>query len=53
MAQPKKQKSSRKTGFGRNHLLEKLRNRVNAHSPVKARTTSANKKALAKAKKAE
>lgn len=53
MAQPKKQKSSRKTGFGRSHLLEELRKRVNAHSPVKARTKSANKRALAKTKKAE
>lgn len=39
MAQPKKQKSARKTGFGRNHILEKLAARVNGKSPVKVRLT--------------
>lgn len=39
MAQPKKQKSRRKTGFGRNHILEKLAKRVNGTSPVKVRIT--------------
>ena len=39
MAQPKKQKSRRKTGFGRNHILEKLAARVNGTSPVKVRLT--------------
>lgn len=35
MAQPKKQKSNRKTKFGRNHILEKLAKRVGRTSPVK------------------
>lgn len=39
MAQPKKQSSPRKTGLRRSHLLLKLARRVNAKSPVKARTT--------------
>jgi hypothetical protein len=39
MAQPKKQKSARKTGFGRNHILEKLAKRVNGMSPVKVALT--------------
>lgn len=39
MAQPKKQKSARKTGFGRNHILEKLAKRVNGKSPVKVALT--------------
>lgn len=39
MAEPKKQKSARKTGLGRSHLLLKLARRVNQTSPVKARTT--------------
>ena len=39
MAQPKKQKSARKTGFGRNHILEKLAARVNGKSPVKVALT--------------
>jgi hypothetical protein len=39
MAEPKKQKSKRKTGLGRSHLLLKLARRVNGTSPVKARTT--------------
>ncbi len=49
MAQPKKQSSPRKTGLRRSHLLLKLARRVNATSPVKARTTKReNGKALAK-----
>jgi len=39
MAQPKKQTSPRKTGMRRSHLVLKLARRVNAKSPVKARTT--------------
>jgi len=39
MGQPKKQKSPRKTGLGRSHLVLKLARRVNAKSPVKVRTT--------------
>jgi len=39
MAEPKKQSSPRKTGTRRSHLLVKLARRVNAKSPVKARTT--------------
>lgn len=39
MAQPKKQKSARKTGFGRNHILEKLAKRVNGKSPIKVALT--------------
>lgn len=39
MAQPKKQSSPRKTGLRRSHLILKLARRVNATSPVKARTT--------------
>lgn len=39
MAQPKKQSSPRKTGLRRSHLLLSLARRVNAKSPVKARTT--------------
>lgn len=50
MAQPKKQRSPRKTGLHRSHLLLKLARRVNGKSPVKARTTKReNGKALAKA----
>lgn len=49
MGQPKKQTSPRKTGLRRSHLLLKLARRVNATSPVKARTTKRqNGKALAK-----
>ncbi len=49
MAQPKKQKSPRKTGMGRSHILLKLARRVNGKSPVKARTTRRETgKALAK-----
>lgn len=39
MAQPKKQKSPRKTGMGRSHLVLKLARRVNGKSPVKVVTT--------------
>lgn len=39
MGQPKKQKSPRKTGLGRSHLVLKLARRVNGLSPVKVRTT--------------
>lgn len=39
MAQPKKQTSARKTGLRRSHLALKLARRVNATSPVKAKTT--------------
>lgn len=39
MGQPKKQTSPRKTGLRRSHLRLKLARRVNATSPVKARTT--------------
>lgn len=39
MAQPKKQSSPRKTGMRRSHLVLKLARRVNATSPVKAKTT--------------
>lgn len=49
MGQPKKQSSPRKTGTRRSHLLLKLARRVNAKSPVKARTTKReNGKSLAK-----
>lgn len=39
MGQPKKQKSPRKTGLGRSHLVLKLARRVNGKSPVKVATT--------------
>lgn len=39
MGKPKKQKSPRKTGLGRSHLVVKLARMVNAKSPVKAYTT--------------
>ena len=39
MAQPKKQTSPRKTGMRRSHLVLKLARKVNATSPVKAKTT--------------
>lgn len=53
MAQPKKQKSGRKTAFGRNHLLEKLAARVNGKSPVKVALTKrlGKKSAAAKPKR--
>lgn len=54
MAQPKKQKSARKTGFGRNHILEKLAARVNGKSPVKvALTKRLGKKKAATSKPAD
>lgn len=53
MGQPKKQTSPRKTGLRRSHLRLELARRVNAHSPVKARTTRRETgKALADAGKA-
>lgn len=39
MGQPKKRTSSRKTATRRSHHVLKLARRVNASSPVKARTT--------------
>jgi hypothetical protein len=49
MGQPKKQSSPRKTGLRRSHLRLELARRVNAHSPVKVRTTRKETgKALAK-----
>ena len=39
MGKPKKQRSPRKTGLHRSHLLVKLARMVNAKSPVKAYTT--------------
>ena len=51
MGQPKKQKSPRKTGLGRSHLVLKLARRVNGKSPVKVRTTK-NETGKALAKKA-
>ncbi|MBC7943020.1 hypothetical protein H7X68_00765 [Candidatus Saccharibacteria bacterium] len=49
MGQPKKQSSPRKTGLRRSHLRLELARRVNAKSPVKARTTRRETgKALAK-----
>lgn len=39
MGQPKKHSSPRKTGLRRSHLLLTLARRVNATSPVKAKTT--------------
>ncbi len=49
MAQPKKQSSPRKTGLRRSHLRLTLARRVNAKSPVKAKTTAKQSgKALAK-----
>lgn len=49
MGKPKKQKSPRKTGMGRSHLVLKLARVVNGKSPVKAYTTrreSGKKKAV-------
>jgi len=49
MSEPKKQSSPRKTGLRRSHLRLDLARRVNAKSPVKARTTRKQSgKALAK-----
>lgn len=39
MGKPKKQTSPRKTGLRRSHLVLDLARKVNAKSPVKARTT--------------
>jgi hypothetical protein len=39
MGKPKKRTSPRKTGTRRSHLVVKLARKVNAKSPVKARTT--------------
>lgn len=53
MGKPKKQKSPRKTGMGRSHLVVNLARMVNAKSPVKAYTTkreSGKKKAAAENK---
>jgi hypothetical protein len=51
MGQPKKQKSPRKTGLGRSHLVLKLARRVNGKSPVKVATTKreTGKKSVVKA----
>ena len=40
MGKPKKQTSPRKTGLRRSHLVLDLARKVNAKSPVKARTTT-------------
>lgn len=40
MGQPKKRTSPRRTGARRSHLVLKLARAVNAHSPVKAKTTT-------------
>ncbi|MEI9914312.1 MAG: hypothetical protein WDN66_05065 [Candidatus Saccharibacteria bacterium] len=39
MGKPKKRTSPRKTGTRRSHLVLKLARKVNAKSPVKAKTT--------------
>lgn len=39
MGQPKKRTSHRRSRTGRSHLVLKLARKVNAKSPVKARTT--------------
>lgn len=39
MGKPKKRTSPRATGARRSHLVIKLARRVNAHSPIKAKTT--------------
>jgi len=39
MGKPKKRTSPRKTGMRRSHHVVKLARKVNATSPVKARTT--------------
>jgi hypothetical protein len=52
MGKPKKRTSARRTGLRRSHLLVKLARKVNAKSPVKARTTTKQSgKKLAKAGK--
>lgn len=40
MGKPKKRTSPRKTGMRRSHHVVKLARKVNATSPVKARTTA-------------
>lgn len=40
MGKPKKRTSARKTGLRRSHIVLDLAKRVNAKSPVKARTTT-------------
>lgn len=40
MGKPKKRTSARKTGLRRSHIVLDLAKRVNAKSPVKARTTA-------------
>jgi ribosomal protein L32 len=40
MGKPKKRTSPRRTGMRRSHLIIKLARKVNAKSPVKARTSS-------------
>lgn len=39
MGKPKKRTSPRATGARRSHLVLKLARQVNAHSPIKAKTT--------------
>ena len=39
MGKPKKRTSARRTGARRSHLVLELARKVNAKSPVKARTT--------------
>jgi hypothetical protein len=39
MGKPKKRTSPRKTGTRRSHLVLKLARKVNAKSPIKAKTT--------------
>ncbi|MHB1865310.1 MAG: hypothetical protein ACYCPS_04110 [Candidatus Saccharimonadales bacterium] len=40
MGKPKKRTSPRRTGTRRSHLVIKLARRVNAKSPIKAKTTT-------------
>lgn len=39
MGKPKKRTSPRATGTRRSHLVLKLARKVNAHSPIKVKTT--------------
>lgn len=50
MGKPKKRTSARKTGLRRSHIVLNLAKRVNAKSPIKARTTAkqSGKKATSK-----
>lgn len=48
MGKPKKRTTPRRTGNRRSHLVLKLARKVNATSPVKARTTTKESKKLAK-----